>query len=87
MAFAKSILVPAEEIVRISCLHDGNESFETARACIRVFAIRSKSRDIISRNRPMPIARVDVSFFSFFLTRDSFGNQMTEAVFGRQRST
>lgn len=73
MAFAKSILVPAEEILRISCLHDGNESFETTRACIRVFAIRSESRD-----RPMPIVRVNIFFFSF--TRDSLKNQMTRLV-------
>lgn len=71
MAFAKSILVPAEEILRISCLHDGNESFETTRACIRVFAIRSESRD-------RPIVRVNVFFFSF--TRDSLKNQMTRLV-------
>lgn len=66
MAFAKSILVPAEEILRISCLHDGNESFETTRACIRVFAIRSESRD-----RPMPIVRVNVFFFSFRFFEES----------------
>lgn len=52
------------------------------------FCNSKRASQVISRNRPMPIVRVNVFFF--FFTRDSFRNQITRSMpsaFGRTMYT
>lgn len=84
MAFAKSILVPAEEIVRISCLHDGNESlskrlelayeFLQFEATLASYKSQPINANCSSRRSPPPLPS---SFYETFFQESNDTREMT----------